>query len=165
MSEHHDKPFAGHLGQRKTLHNVSRDYWWPTLRADVEKYVGTCPHCQANKSPNYKPFGLMQPLEPAGLPWTDIQVDFVSGLPLSNSGNDSCLVVIDRFTKMFHVIACNKNVTAVQFADMFLENIFRIHGLPNSIVSDRDKLFTSNFWKEFTESVAIRLRLTSGYHP
>lgn len=107
----------------------------------------------------------MQPLEPAGLPWTDIQVDFVSGLPLSNSGNDSCLVVIDRFTKMFHVIACNKNVTAVQFADMFLENIFRIHGLPNSIVSDRDKLFTSNFWKEFTESVAIRLRLTSGYHP
>lgn len=107
----------------------------------------------------------MQPLEPSGRPWTDIQVDFMSGFPVSNEGHDSVAVVIDRFSKQFHVVPTSKTLTAPEFADMFIENVFRHHGLPETIVSDRDSLFTSSFWQDWAKAMTIRLRMSSPYHP
>lgn len=135
----------GHVGRDRTLHLVSTSYFWPSLRRDVEHFVERCHVCQQAKGKASKA-GLYLPLPVPTQSWTDISMGFVLGLPRTQCGNDSIFVVVDRFSKMAHFIPCKKTVDAVSVATLFFREIYRLHGLPLSIVSDRDTRFLGHFW-------------------
>ncbi|KZT62760.1 ribonuclease H-like protein, partial [Calocera cornea HHB12733] len=130
----------------------------------VRRYVSGCDTCQRTKAPRHKPYGLLQPLDVPTRPWHSISMDFIVKLPLS-SGYDSIWVVVDRFTKMSHFVPCNETVTASGLASLFLQHIFRLHGFPQSIVSDRGSLFVSQFWQRFLELANVESNPSTAYHP
>lgn len=134
------------------------------MRQEVIKYVQSCDVCQRIKTGNQFPQGLLQPLPVPHQIWEDISLDFVEGLPNSN-GKDCIMVVIDRFTKVGHFIALTHPFNATQVAQLFLDNVFKLHGMPKSMVSDKDKLFTSNFWKELFNSMGTQLCMSTSYYP
>lgn len=162
--ELHDGPVGGHSGQEVTLKRISQFFYWPNMRQEVIKYVQSCDVCQRIKTGNQFPQGLLQPLPVPQQIWEDISLDFVEGLPNSN-GKDCIMVVIDKFTKVGHFIALTHSFNATHVAQLFLDNVFKLHGMPKSMVSDRDKLFTSNFWKELFNSMVTQLCMSTSYHP
>src|SRR5271169_3060821 len=164
MEEHHDAPLAGHFGVDKTLELVSRNYWFPQMRAYIKSYVETCDPCSRGKAPRHLKHGELAPLPVPSAPWKGITCDFVTDLPVSN-GYDSLLVFVDRLTKMCHLVPCLKTTTAPEFAKMFLDNIIRLHGIPDSLVSDRGSIFTSRFWKSLSKLMGLKQRLSTSFHP
>uniref|UniRef100_A0A803TY22 Gypsy retrotransposon integrase-like protein 1 n=1 Tax=Anolis carolinensis TaxID=28377 RepID=A0A803TY22_ANOCA len=160
----HDSKPAGHFGLFKTIHLILRDFWWPRIRKDVENYVTTCPVCQRSKTRREKPAGLLHPLPTPSRPWEIISADFITDLPPS-LGFTTILVVVDLFTKMAHFIPCEGLPTAKETADLFLQHVFRLHGLPKSLVTDRGSQFTSRFWKALQKLLGIDSRLSSAHHP
>uniref|UniRef100_A0A803TXD7 Gypsy retrotransposon integrase-like protein 1 n=1 Tax=Anolis carolinensis TaxID=28377 RepID=A0A803TXD7_ANOCA len=145
------------------MHLILRDFWWPTIRKDVEKYVNTCPVCQRSKTRREKPSGLLHPLPTPSRPWEIISADFITDLP--SFGFTTILVVVDLFTKLAHFIPCDGLPTAKETADYFLQHVFRLHGLPKSLVTDRGTQFTSRFWKALQKLLGIDSRLSSAHHP
>ncbi len=160
----HDSPLAGHFGTRKTIELLRRHYWWPNLKQYVKDYIRTCNVCNRAKPTRHKPYGLLCPLGVPHSPWSSLSLDFITDLPLVNSF-DSVLVVVDRFTKMSHFIPCNKSITGEQTAKLFLDNIVRLHGLPDDIVSDRGPQFVSKFWHRLLTLLNIKRNLSSAFHP
>lgn len=166
LSEHHDIDICGHFGGEKTLALVGRSYAWPTLRADVREYVRSCPVCQVMKSSNQRPMGLLQPLAIPERRWTDVSMDLITALPKTKHGHDAIMVVVDRLTKMVHFAPTVTSVTPPQLAKLFFDTVFRHHGFPRSIVSDRDPRFTSLFWKSlFKNHMGTKLAMSSANHP
>ena len=168
LSKHHDDPFAGHFGVEKTLELIKRHYSWPGLAKEVAEYVKTCDICQRVKVHRHKPYGMLGSLPQPNGPWQEISVDFITGLPYSRHRRniyDSVLVVVDRFTKMARYIPTLKSLKAVEFADLFVEEIVGRFGTPNGIVSDRGSVFTSAFWSEFCYHLKIKRRLSTAFHP
>lgn len=164
LKRHHDDFKAGHFGITKTLELVSRHFWWPGVRKYVKNYVLTCDQCQRSKTPRHKPHGLLQPLPVPHRPWISISMDFIVKLPLSQ-GYDSILVVVDRFSKMAHFIPCCETITTPEVASLFLENIFKHHGLPSDIVSDRGSVFVSKFWQRLMELLKVKTNTSTSHHP
>jgi len=164
MKMHHDDPLAGHYGIGKTLELLLRNYYFPGIHSYVKKYVSTCDSCSRGKSPRHLKHGELAPLPVPSGPWKGISCDFVTDLPLSK-GYDSLFVVVDRLTKMCHLAPCNKSTSAPEFAQMFLHHVIRLHGIPDSIVSDRGSIFTSQFWNALTKSLGLKKRLSTAFHP
>jgi len=160
----HDSLSAGHPGIRKTYHLVAKDFNWPGLRKYVEKYVKSCDVCQRSKSARHKPYGLLNPLPVPHAPWTDVTMDFIVKLPPSK-GFDSILVVVCRRTKMAHFIPCQEKINASQTADLFMKNVYKLHGLPERMVTDRGPQFTSKFWTAIFKLLKVDTILSSAYHP
>uniref|UniRef100_A0A803TQ29 Gypsy retrotransposon integrase-like protein 1 n=1 Tax=Anolis carolinensis TaxID=28377 RepID=A0A803TQ29_ANOCA len=146
------------------MHLILRDFWWPKIRKDVEKYVNTCPVCQRSKIRREKPSGLLHPLPTPSRPWEIISADFITDLPPS-CGFTTILVVVDLFTKLAHFVPCEGLPTAKETTDLFLQHVFRLHGLPKSLVTDRGSQFTSRFWKALQKLLGIDSRLSSAHHP
>jgi hypothetical protein len=161
----HDTLPSGHLGIRKSLSLVARTYWWPTFRKDVTNFVSSCQTCAMAKTTRSKPAGLLMPLPVPPRPWFSLSMDMVTDLPVTKDKFDSILVVVDRFSKMAHFIPCTKTLSSNGLAILFLKNVFRIHGLPNNIVSDRGSIFVSQFWSALMKHLKIRQNLSSAYHP
>ena len=113
MSELHDSPYAGHVGINKTIRLVSRYYWWPGMHDHVEKYVGNCHSCQVNKSRQKKPSGTLNPLEIPQVPWECVTMDFITQLPVTQRGHDAIMVVVDKLTKMVHIIPTTRPLGSV----------------------------------------------------
>ena len=161
---HHDDPLAGHFGIAKTLELLSRNYWFPRMRSLVQSYVSTCDLCARSKPSRHVPHGELAPLPVPSGPWKSVSCDFIVDLPTSRDFN-AILTVVDRFTKMAHFIPCTTNADAPDFARMFLDHVVRLHGLPDSLVSDRGSIFTSRFWSSLASSLGIHRRLSTAFHP
>jgi len=161
----HDVKSAGHFGQGKTFELVARDFFWPHARRFVNRYVSTCDTCARIKTPRHKRHGFLVPLPAPERPWTSISMDFIVGLPRPPSGNDAILVIVDRFTKMAHFVATRTTVDSSDVAKLVTDTVYRLHGLPTDIVSDRDKVFTSHFWRHFLAILGVKPNLSTAFHP
>jgi len=164
ITELHSGGLAGHFGYDKTYAIVADRFYWPRLRKDVHKVVDRCRICQLNKGTKSQA-GLYTPLPIPDHPWQHISMDFVLGLPRTVRQNDSVMVVVDRFSKMAHFIPCNKTFDASKVAVLFLQEVIRLHGVPLSIVSDRDVKFVSYFWKTLWTKMGTKLNFSSAFHP
>ena len=160
----HDATSAGHMGFMKTVTLVTRHYYWPGMWTTVKDYVATCDVCQRAKSSKRGAWGELHQLQIPEAPWTDISMDFIVKLPPSQTF-DSILVVVDRLTKMTHLIACNETADAAALATMFVKEIVRLHGMPKTIVSDRGSTFMSKFWERTCELWGVHLKHSTAYHP
>ncbi|KAE8664910.1 G-box-binding factor 3 [Hibiscus syriacus] len=161
ISELHNE---GHFGRDKTLALISYDFYWPKLTSDVAHYVDRCYVCQRSKGVLTN-VGLYTPLPVPEATWFDVSMDFVLGLPHTQRASDSIFVVVDRFSKMAHFVACKKTMDAVQIAHLYFREIVRLHGVPRSITSDCDTKFISNFWKSLWGKLGTQLNFSSSYHP
>ncbi|OJT06055.1 Transposon Tf2-12 polyprotein [Trametes pubescens] len=164
LHSRHDSVLAGHPGREKTLNLVRRDFSWPGVAQYVRSYVRACDTCGRIKTPHHRPFGLLRPLDIPDQPWRSISMDFIAKLPVSH-GYDSIWVVCDRLTRYAHFIPCNEPMDAPGLAWLFLDRIFRLHGLPSSIISDRGSTFVSKFWTELTALLQVDLKHSTSYHP
>jgi hypothetical protein len=153
------------LGKDKTLEQVKRRFYWPRMDADVLQYVRTCDACQRNKPSQQATPGLLMPLPIPDYPWQQVTMDLITQLPKSRLGHDAIVVFVDKLTKMVHLVATSTNVTAPQLASIFWETVVRHHGLPSSIVSDRDPRFTGHFWQALWKCMGTQLTMSTAYHP
>ena len=165
MYESHAPPYAGHRSMQTTLRSIEMYFYWPTMKKDIPNYVSQCIVCQKTKYDRGKQPGLLQPLPIPDAPWESISMDFIFGLPKSLQGNTGIWTIVDRFSKQAHFIPVKKTIKAHQMATLFISQIFKYHGLPTSIVSDRDPRMTSNFWQGLFENLGTKLNFSSAYHP
>ena len=153
------------MGQDKTVELIRRNFWWPKMDECITDFVRSCEECQKNKLARHQPYGLLSPLELPYAPWQSIAMDFITDLPVSD-GCDQLWVIVDRFTKMAHFLPLPKEgKTASDLVITFAREVWKHHGLPSDIVSDRDSRFTSGVWKEFLRLSGIRPRMSTAFHP
>jgi len=167
IREVHDQPSIGHPGILRTVKVIRRYYYWPSMRKTIGRYIRNCYICQRSKAPRDKSNELLHPLPIPEQRWKDIAMNFITGLPPSE-GKNAILTVICRLSKERHYIPCftdDEGTTAEKTAELMLQWIYRIHGLPDSIVSDRGPQFTSILWKSLCKRLGINLRLFTAYHP
>ena len=165
LLECHDAKVAGHFGQYKTLEKVRSNFFWAKMEDEVRDYVRSCDTCQRDKASRHAKYGLLHPTEIPHRPWQDISMDFITGLPESQ-GFDKIWVIVDLLTKMSHFIPLKSGAVepGVELATVFARDIWRLHGLPSSIISDRDTNFTSKFWGHLTDLLGIKLRMSTAFH-
>ena len=144
LNEHHDATIAGHLSRDKTYASLAENFVWPDMSKDVADDVAQCPTCQATKATNQLKPGLLQPLDIPAKCWDHIHMDLIGPLPATPRGNTAILTVVDRLSKAAIFAGAKMTVTA-GLAKLFFEQVFRHHGIPSVIISDRDPRFTSNF--------------------
>ena len=146
LREAHGSKYTIHPGTTKMYQDLRKDFWWPKMKRDVTDFVSRCLVCQRVKIEHQKPAGQLQPLEIPTWKWEAVSMDFVSGLPRTPSGCDSIWVIIDRLTKSAHFLDVKTTYSLDRLAKEYIKEIVRLHGVPSSIVSDRDPRFTSIFW-------------------
>ena len=162
--ETHAGGLAGHFGRNKTILALEDQFYWSSLKRNVAQVVARCRTCAVAKHQKQNT-GLYTSLPIPDCPWQDLSMDFVLGLPKTLRKNDSIFVVIDRFSKMAHFLPCSQTYDASKVAKLFLNEVVRLHGLPRTIVSDRDVRFTSYFWKTLCHLLGTKLKFSISYHP
>ena len=165
LDEAHQTPYSVHPGATKMYQDLKQHYWWPGMKRDVIGYVERCLTCQQVKAEHQRPAGLLQPLEIPEWKWDQVTMDFVSGLPRTSKGHNSIWVVVDRLTKSAHFIPVKTTYTLDRLAELYVREIVRLHGVPNSIVSDRDSRFTSKFWRSLQHALGTKLKFSTSFHP
>jgi len=166
----HELPAHGHQGIFKTIKRVSQEYGFPGLKEVVTRVVKNCDTCTRNKSDRHAPYGQMKSPDTPQQPWKSIAWDFVVKLPPSREPTtqihyDSILVITERLTKYAYMLPWKEKYTAEDLAYVFNRVIIANHGLPDEIISDRDKLFTSKFWKSITALLGVKLKMSTAFHP
>lgn len=165
LQQCHDQLLAGHYGKHKTVELIKRTYWWPKLIPSVVQFIASCDTCARSKAAKHHPYGLLQPLPIPTRPWGSISMDFVTALPPTPSGQDAILVVVDRLTKMSHFLPCKSTFTAQDTSVLVLQEIVRLHGLPDDITTDRGSVFMSAFWKGLFSLLGVKQNGSSAFHP
>ena len=164
----HDQIAVGHPGIARTIQTISRNYYWPNMGKDVSRYVRSCHVCRRAKAPRDKYNGLLKPLPIPDKPWSDITLDYVTGLAKSKGQYDAILMVVDRMSKERHYIPCtcsDEETIAEATAKLLIDNVWRHHGLPNSMLFDRGPQFVSAVWKAWCKILGITAKLSTAYHP
>ncbi|MCI02057.1 transposon TF2-1 polyprotein, partial [Trifolium medium] len=164
LTEFHTSHIGGHAGITRTIARIQAQFHWKNMRQDIKEYVQHCVVCQQAKVSNSVPAGLLQPLPIPNQVWDDVAMDFITGLP-NSFGYSVIMVVIDRLTKYSHFVAQKTEYTSKSVAEAFMCHIVKLHGIPKSIVSDRDKVFTSSFWQNLFKLQGTSLAMSTAYHP
>ena len=163
LKELHDVPYAGHVGSSRMLAALKRNFWWPHMSRYVERYVNSCPTCQRMKPTPSDCTSLYRHNVPQ-YPWEVVSMDLIVSLPQSH-GYDSVVVFVDRFSKMVHLAPTVQTVTAQELAIVYLNSVFRLHGISLKLISDRDPRFVSQFWQSLFTELGTSLNLSTSYHP
>ena len=165
LSEAHNTVFTMHLGGNKMYQDLKQFYWWKGMKRNVTEYVFKCLMCQQVKDEHQMPTDLLNPLPIPQWKWDNITMDFVSGLPLTQQKHDFVWVIIDRLTKSAHFIPIRIDYSMDRLAELYVDEIVRLHGVLLSIVSDRDPRFTLRFWKELQSALGTKLNFSTTFHP
>ena len=161
---YHESPVSGHMGRSQTYEALSREYYWPGTLDYDEQWTRNCHTCRRIKTSQEAKQGVLKPLPIPDRAWQDLSMDFITHLPESN-GFDAILAVVDRLTKMKHFVACNGTCDAEEVARLFTKHVWKLHGLPTTIISDRGPQFVSEFWSYLTRRLGIQSLLSTAYHP
>jgi hypothetical protein len=154
----------GHFGLKKTEDVLAAHFFWPKIRRDVERYVSRCTTCNKVKS-QLNSHVLYIPLHIPSVHWEDVFIDFVLGLSRTKRGRDNIFVVVDRFSKMTHFIPCHKSDNTSHITDLFFTKIVRLHGVPTTIILDRDAKFLSHFWRTLWLKLRTKLLFSTICYP
>jgi hypothetical protein len=146
VAEFHDTPSYGHMGSKRTLEVLQRYFTWPGMVVDVKRFISSCDSCQRNKPDTAGPKGLLRPLPIPDKPWNSLSFDFITCLPPTNDGHNALLVVVDRLTKMCRLVPCDFHCSAEDVARLLSTAVFSIFGVPETLISDRDPRFTSQWF-------------------
>src|SRR3954463_7821405 len=165
LYDHHDTPMAGHQGIERTYATLHQNFYWPRMNQDTRNYVKSCDSCQRIKASQQVPAGLLQPLPIPSYPWEQVSMDFITHLPKTKKGYDAIVVFVDMFSKMVHLAPSRTTATAPETAQIFFDNVVKLHGLPKTIVSDRDPKFTSRFWQTIFHTLGTKLAMSTAFHP
>ncbi|GJR26592.1 putative reverse transcriptase domain-containing protein [Tanacetum coccineum] len=165
MHESHKSKYSIHPGSDKMYQDLKKLYCWPNMKAEIATYVSKCLTCSKVKAEHQKPSGLHQQPKIPEWKWEKITMDFVLGLPRTPSGYDSIWVIVDRLTKSAHFLPMKKTDSIEKLAQLYLKEIVCKHVIPTSIISDRDSLFTSRFWKSLQKAMGTQLDMSTAYHP
>ncbi|KAA3465923.1 DNA/RNA polymerases superfamily protein [Gossypium australe] len=165
LHEAHSECLNVHPGSTKMYYDLKKRYWWLGMKKDISEFVSKCLICQQVTAEHQVPSGLLQPIMVPEWKWDRITIDFVSGLPLTPKRKDEVWVVIDRLTKSAHFIPVRIDYSLDKLADLYMSEIVRLHGVPLSIISDRDSRFTSRFWKKLQEALGTKLSFSTAFHP
>lgn len=160
----HEDPTTGHPGRSKTYELLSREYYWPGMYSYVKQWVRNCHTCRRSTPSREAHQGVLKPLPIPQQAWRDISMDFITHLEPSN-GFDAVLVVVDRLTKMKHFIPCNGTCDAEGVAKLYVQYVWKLHGLPVTVISDRGPQFVSAFWKHLNKRLKIQSLLSTAFHP
>ena len=165
LAECHDATTGCHFGRDKTLDAVKQRFTWDGMSSDVERYVASCDACQRNKPGQSLTPGPLMPLPLPERPCQAWTTDAVTGLPTTKRGNDAIQVYVERLCKLKHFVASKKSDGAVELAASFVNTVVRAHGVPETIVSDRDPRFTAHFYAELTKLLGVTLAMSTARHP
>ena len=135
------------------------------MKREIAEWVTKCYMCQRVKAEHQRPSGLLQPLDIPEWKWEQVTMDFVVGLPTTRSKHDAIWVIVDRLTKSAHFLPINEKSTMDKLVQLYLKEIVTRHGIPKSIVSDRDHRFNSRFWRQFQGCLGTKLKMSTTYHP
>ena len=165
LKEFHYSRFFVHPGGMKMYQDLCRQYYWSGMKRHVGDFVRRCLTCQHIKAEHQKLVGLLQPLEVAEWKWEHITMDFMTHLPWTPQGHDAVWVIADRPTKSTHFLAVRMTFTLERFCWLYILEIVWLHGVPVSIVTDRDPRFTTHFWKCFQKDMGTLLTMSTAFHP
>ena len=163
IREAHGGGLAGHFGINKTTELLQEHFHWPRMIGEIQAILARCGVCQRAKSNFHQ--GPYTPLPVPEKPWEDVSMDFIVALPRTQRGKDSIMVVVDRFSKMSHFVPCHKTEDAVNVACLYFKEVVRLHGVPKTIVSDRDSKFLSHFWRTLWRLMGTKLLFSTSHHP
>ena len=165
LHELHDANYASHVGSHRTIHSVQRMYWWPGMHTAIREYVRGCKVCQQDKHLQRQPAGKLVPLPVPEASWDCVTADRISNLPKTKQGFTAILLVVDRLTKMTHFMPCKNESTAHDIARLFVDNIWKHHGMPLRITTDRGPEFTNKFIAALCDMVGTMHCKSTAYHP
>ncbi|GJV64011.1 putative reverse transcriptase domain-containing protein [Tanacetum coccineum] len=165
MHESHKSKYSIHLGSEKMYQDMKKLYWWPNMKVDIATYVSKCLTCARVKDEHQRPSGLLiQPAIPEWK-WDNIMMDFITKLPKSSHDFDTMWVIVDRLTKSAHFLPIRENDPLDKLVRLYLKMIVARHGIPVSIICDRDERFTSKFLKSFQKALGTDISMSTAYHP
>ena len=164
LQESHDCITAGHPGRDRTYFRLAHLFYWPRMGIDVKRFVYSCDVCQRTKR-GLSRSGLLQSLPVPKQPWVDISMDFIMSLPQTPNGYNAIYTLVDRLTKAVHLVPTVSSIDAKESASLYIQNVFRLHGLSDSIVCDRDPRFTASFFQEVFDQLGTKLALSTANHP
>ncbi|GJU11293.1 putative reverse transcriptase domain-containing protein [Tanacetum coccineum] len=165
MDEAHKLKYSVHLGADKMYYDLRDRYLWPGMKKDIAKYVSKCLTCLKVKAEYQRPSSLLHQTKIPVWKWEGIAMNFVTKLPRTSSGHDTIWVIVDRLTKSAHFLPMREDYKMERLARLYLNEIVARHGVPISIISDRDSHFTSRFWQSMQEALGTRLDMSTTYHP
>ena len=165
MDELHKRPYTGHPGYQKMIMTTRKQFYWPGLKKYIANYLAKCLECQQVKMEHRHPTGLLQHLPILELKWETISMDFITGLPRSTKKNYAIMVIVDKLRKSAHFIPVKSTCKEIDISKIFMKEIFKLHGMPKKIISDRDTKFTSRFWKSLMAGFEKKLLFNTSYHP
>ncbi|GJT58033.1 putative reverse transcriptase domain-containing protein [Tanacetum coccineum] len=165
MHESHKSKYSIHPGSEKMYQDMKKLYWWPNMKANIATYVSKCLTCAKVKAEHQRPSGLLVQPDIPQWKWDNITMDFVTKLPKSSQGYDTIWVIVDRLTKSAIFVPMRETDPMDKLARMYLKEVVTRHGIPLSIICDRDPRFASNFWRSLQNALGTSLDMSTAYHP
>jgi hypothetical protein len=165
LKKMHDVRYVGHLDYQKIITAVISQFFWSGMKKDIVDYITRCIECQKMKVEHKHPAGLLQPLPIPKNKWEFITMDFITGLHRMNKKHNSIMVVVEKLTKDAHFVLVKTTHTLANIEEIFMKEISRLHGIPRTIISDKDTKFTSNLWRGLFKGFGTNLNFSKTHHP